>query len=54
MVQMEYEPEGVSESMGSFVGMDSRRVKGDLESFKAFIEGRAHETGGWRGNIDEK
>ena len=44
----------VQESIGSFVGMDSRRVKGDLESFKEFIEGRAHETGAWRGNIDEK
>jgi uncharacterized membrane protein len=53
MVQMEYEPEGVSESIGSFVGLDSRRVKGDLESFKEFIEGRAHETGAWRGNVQE-
>jgi uncharacterized membrane protein len=53
MVQMEYEPEGVKESVGSFVGFDSRRVKGDLESFKQFIEGRSHETGGWRGEIEE-
>ena len=53
MVQMEYEPEGVTESVGSFVGLDSRRVKGDLESFKEFIEGRAHETGAWRGNVEE-
>jgi uncharacterized membrane protein len=53
MVQMAYEPEGVTESVGSFVGLDSRRVKGDLESFKEFIEGRAHETGAWRGNIEE-
>jgi hypothetical protein len=33
--------------------MDNRRVKGDLASFKDYIEGRAHETGAWRGNIDE-
>ena len=52
MVQMDYEPEGLKESVGSAVGMDSRRVKGDLESFKEFIEGRAHETGGWRGSIE--
>jgi uncharacterized membrane protein len=53
MVQMAYEPEGVKESIGSFVGLDSHRVKNDLESFKEFIEGRAHETGAWRGNVEE-
>ena len=52
MVQMDYEPEGLKESVGSAVGMDSRRVKGDLESFKEFIESRAHETGGWRGDVE--
>ncbi len=53
MVQMEYEPEGTKESMGSFVGLDSRRVKGDLESFKEFVEGRSHETGAWRGDVQQ-
>ena len=52
MVQMEYEPEGVKESIGSFAGLDSHRVKGDLESFKEFTEGRSHETGAWRGNVE--
>jgi uncharacterized membrane protein len=52
MVQMEYEPEGVKESVGSVVGFDSRRVKGDLESFKEFIESRGSETGAWRGEIE--
>jgi hypothetical protein len=54
MVQMAYDPEGASESLGSMIGLDSHRVKGDLESFKEFIEGRAHETGAWRGNIEEQ
>ena len=53
MVQMEYNPEGAVQSVGSFVGLDSHRVKGDLESFKEFIENRAHETGAWRGNVEE-
>jgi uncharacterized membrane protein len=53
MVQMAYEPEGMTESIGSFVGLDSHRVKKDLESFKEFIEGRSHETGAWRGNVEE-
>jgi uncharacterized membrane protein len=53
MVQMDYEPEGVKESVGSLAGFDSHRVKGDLESFKEFIESRGSETGAWRGNVDE-
>jgi uncharacterized membrane protein len=52
MAQMEYEPEGAKESIGSALGFDSRRVKGDLESFKEFIESRAHETGAWRGEVN--
>jgi hypothetical protein len=52
MVQMEYEPEGVKESIGSVLGLDSHRVKGDLESFKDFIESRGGETGAWRGEVE--
>ena len=53
MVQMDYEPEGMKESVGSLVGFDGRRVKGDLESFKEFVESRGSETGAWRGSVDE-
>ena len=49
---MEYEPEGMKEAVGSVVGFDSRRVKGDLESSKDFIESRGSETGAWRGEIE--
>jgi uncharacterized membrane protein len=52
MVQMDYAPEGIKESVGSAAGMDSHRVKGDLESFKEFIESRGGETGSWRGDIE--
>ena len=42
MVQMDYEPHGLNESVGSsVVGADDRRVPDDLESFKEFIEQRA-------------
>ena len=51
MVQMAYEPSGLKESAGSAIGIDSRRVKGDLESFKEFIESGT-ETGAWRGEIE--
>jgi uncharacterized membrane protein len=50
-VQFEYEPEGVVESLGSKLGQDERRVKGDLERFKEFVESRGAPTGAWRGTV---
>jgi|SRR5215203_673508 len=52
MVQMDWEPEGMLEALGSAVGSDDRRVKSDLEKFKEMIESRGHETGAWRGEIE--
>ena len=52
MLQFDYEPEGMKESIGGLIGLDSHRVKGDLESFKEFIESRGAETGAWRGDIE--
>ena len=51
MLQVDYEPEGVVESVGDALGVVSARVKGDLERFKEFIERRGRETGAWRGAI---
>src|SRR5919108_2435502 len=45
MVQMEYETEGLREQLGSALGVDSRRVKGDLGRFKDYIESRGLESG---------
>jgi hypothetical protein len=53
MLQMEYEPEGVVETAGDALGVPERRVQGDLERFKEFIESRGAETGAWRGRIDQ-
>jgi uncharacterized membrane protein len=50
-VQMEWEPSGVKEQAGSMLGMDGRRVRGDLERFKEMIESRGAETGAWRGEV---
>ena len=52
-VQMEYEPEGVVENVGDKLGFDDRRVQGDLERFKEFIESRGVETGAWRGEVSQ-
>jgi uncharacterized membrane protein len=51
-VEMQYEPEGVIENVGDALGVVERRVQGDLERFKDFIEHRGgQETGGWRGEV---
>jgi uncharacterized membrane protein len=51
-VQMEYEPEGVVEKIGSALGADEMRVEGDLKRFKEFVESRGAETGAWRGEVE--
>jgi uncharacterized membrane protein len=52
MVQMDWEAEGVLESLGAALGSDDRRVKSDLERFKELIEGRGTESGAWRGEVE--
>jgi uncharacterized membrane protein len=52
-VVIEHETEGMMETLGSALGADSRRVKGDLERFKELIEGRGIESGAWRGEVRE-
>jgi uncharacterized membrane protein len=51
MLQMEYAPDGFVEKAGDLMGIASRRVKGDLERFKSYIERKGAETGAWRGAI---
>jgi uncharacterized membrane protein len=51
MVQMDWAPEGIKEKLGAALGADDRRVKGDLERFKEFIEDRGSESGAWRGEV---
>jgi len=50
-LSMSYRAEGVREAVGSAAGLDSRRVRGDLERFKQLIESRGTESGAWRGKI---
>lgn len=52
MVQMDWEPEGVTEKIGVALGMDDRRVQGDLQRFKELIEERGSESGAWRGEVE--
>jgi uncharacterized membrane protein len=50
-LRLNYETEGAAESLADALGVVSRRVEGDLERFREFIESRGVETGGWRGEI---
>jgi uncharacterized membrane protein len=50
-LQIDYEPQGLVETVGDWLGVMSRRIGGDLERFKKFIEERGVETGAWRGTI---
>jgi uncharacterized membrane protein len=51
-LQLDAEPEDAIESVGTALGFLQRRVKGDLERFKEFIEGQGVESGAWRGEVE--
>jgi len=53
-LELDVEPEGAIEATGDALGFVSRRVKGDLERFKEFIETRGQATGAWRGRVEDR
>ena len=53
-LDLDVEPAGRLEATGTALGFVSRRVKGDLERFKAFIEARHEPTGAWRGRVEQR
>jgi uncharacterized membrane protein len=52
MLQLDFQPEGAVETAGDKLGFVGRRVQGDLDRFKKFIEVRGTEEGAWRGEVD--
>jgi uncharacterized membrane protein len=50
-LQMDVEPEGLVENVGDWAGVLDRRVEGDMQRFKEYIESRGVETGAWRGEV---
>ena len=52
-LQLDVDPEGPVENLGDALGLVSRQVKGDMKRFKEFIEERGHETGAWRGTVEQ-
>jgi uncharacterized membrane protein len=53
-LRVDYAPDGMVENIGDALGIVRRRVKGDLERFKEFIERRGVETGAWRGRVPDQ
>lgn len=52
-VQMDIDPDGFVENVADKLGILDRRVQGDLDRFKTFIEKRnGAETGAWRDDVD--
>ena len=52
-LQLDVDPDGPMEGIGDALGFLQRRVKGDMERFKQFIESRGTETGAWRGEVQQ-
>jgi uncharacterized membrane protein len=52
-LQLEVEPEGPVETIGDALGIVQRRVKGDMERFKTFIEDQGAASGAWRGTVEQ-
>lgn len=52
-VVFEYDPSGFVEKAGDKLGVVDKRIEGDLERFKTYIEERGVEEGAWRGEIHQ-
>jgi uncharacterized membrane protein len=50
-VQLDWQPQNLTEKAGSAIGVDSMQVKADTKRFKEFIEERGQATGAWRGDV---
>jgi uncharacterized membrane protein len=53
MLQMDYTPQTPVEKAGDAMGATKLTTKGNLKKFKALLESRGHETGGWRGTVNQ-
>jgi uncharacterized membrane protein len=51
-VQLDWEPEGLLEKVGSAVGVGNHVVKDGLRHFKEYIESKGSADGAWRGDVD--
>jgi uncharacterized membrane protein len=49
---MEVDPTGIAEKAADMTGVIDRRVKGDMQRFKEYIEQHGRESGAWRGRVE--
>ena len=54
MLQVEYDPAGFVENLGSAIGVPEIDAEKDMKRFAEFIEQRGVATGAWRGNVPNK
>jgi uncharacterized membrane protein len=50
-LELDFQPEGVVETIGDKLGMVERKAEADLERFRDYIEERGAESGAWRGEV---
>jgi uncharacterized membrane protein len=50
-VQLDWQPEGFLEKVGSTLGADNHAIKKDLANFKEYIEAKGSPDGAWRGDV---
>lgn len=53
MLQMDYTPDGAMETIGDAMGAVRMEARQNLQRFKELLEKRGHETGAWRGSIQQ-
>jgi uncharacterized membrane protein len=52
-LQMDYQPDGVLETIGDALGAVRMETRGNLHQLQGNAGKRGKETGGWRGKIDQ-
>ena len=50
-LQIEWEPQGLTETAGAVLQVDDAQVAVSLQKFKRLIESNGFESGAWRGSI---
>lgn len=51
-LQLDHDPQGLVEKAGDALGIVQRRVRGDMDNFKALVEKQGTSPDGWRGDVD--
>jgi uncharacterized membrane protein len=50
-LEIDYDPQGIVETVGDKLGFTGMRIEGDLKRFKDLVEQRGAATGAYRGEI---